>query len=96
VVRSYQIVNAVGKGDRILTAGVTVLAGKLQVPALGEIPPGPFHDEPFNGLGALGISAGHWPVCFAANLGREPLFIHLTTAANESANDGSMNDAQLA
>jgi len=59
---------------------VTALAAALRFFALGEIPPGLYHDEAFNGLDALRVLAGHWPVYFAANRGREPLFIYLIAA----------------
>jgi 4-amino-4-deoxy-L-arabinose transferase-like glycosyltransferase len=49
----------------------------LRLPALGEIPPGLYHDEAFNGLDALEVLEGRWPIYFAANNGREPLFIYL-------------------
>ena len=54
----------------------------MRVLALGEIPPGLYHDEAFNGLDALGVHVftGQWPVYFAANRGREPLFIYLIAA----------------
>ena len=59
---------------------MTALALALRVFALGEIPPGLYHDEAFNGLDALDVLAGRWPVYFAANRGREPLFIYLIAA----------------
>jgi 4-amino-4-deoxy-L-arabinose transferase-like glycosyltransferase len=52
----------------------------LRVPALGDTPPGLYHDEAFNGLDALKILEGEWPIYFAANNGREPLFIYLIAA----------------
>ncbi len=67
-------------GEWALVAGVTALAAAVRIFALGEIPPGLYHDEAFNGLDALGVLAGQWPVYFAANRGREPLFIYLVAA----------------
>ncbi len=64
-----------------LVAGITALAAALRIFALGEIPPGLYHDEAFNGLDALGVLRGEWPIYFAANRGREPLFIYLVAAA---------------
>jgi len=66
----------------VLVASLTALAAVLRVLALGEIPPGLYHDEAFNGLDALGVRVftGQWPVYFAANRGREPLFIYLIAA----------------
>jgi 4-amino-4-deoxy-L-arabinose transferase-like glycosyltransferase len=52
----------------------------LRIFALGDIPPGLYHDEAFNGLDALEVLEGQWPIYFAANNGREPLFIYLIAA----------------
>jgi putative effector of murein hydrolase LrgA (UPF0299 family) len=52
----------------------------LRVSALGDVPPGLYHDEAFNGLDALEVLEGRWPIYFAANNGREPLFIYLIAA----------------
>jgi 4-amino-4-deoxy-L-arabinose transferase-like glycosyltransferase len=57
--------------------GTIALAAALRLFALGEIPPGLYHDEAFNGLDALKVLTGQWPIYFAANHGREPLFIYL-------------------
>jgi 4-amino-4-deoxy-L-arabinose transferase-like glycosyltransferase len=59
---------------------ITTLAAALRVSALGDIPPGLYHDEAFNGLDALEVLEGRWPIYFAANNGREPLFIYLIAA----------------
>ncbi len=59
---------------------ITALAAALRVLALEDIPPGLYHDEAFNGLDALGVLKGQWPIYFAANNGREPLFIYLVAA----------------
>ncbi len=69
-----------GLRELALVAGVTALAAVLRIFALGEIPPGLYHDEAFNGLDALGVLQGQWPIYFAANRGREPLFIYLVAA----------------
>jgi len=60
--------------------GLTVLAGALRFLNLGDVPPGLYHDEAFNGLDALRILGGNFPIYFAANHGREPLFIYLIAA----------------
>lgn len=60
---------------------VTALAATLRILALGEVPPGLYHDEAFNGLDAVRVLQGHRPIYFAANRGREPLFVYLTAAA---------------
>ncbi|MGD2143151.1 MAG: glycosyltransferase family 39 protein [Anaerolineae bacterium] len=57
--------------------GLTAVAAALRLLALGSIPPGLYHDEAFNGLDALGVLAGKTPIYFAANRGREPVFIYL-------------------
>jgi len=57
-----------------------VLAGALRLLRLGDIPPGLYHDEAFNGLDALRVLEGDVPIYFAANHGREPLFIYLIAA----------------
>ena len=56
---------------------VIALATVLRFWALGNIPPGLYHDEAFNGLDALSVLEGERPVFFEANNGREPLFIYL-------------------
>jgi len=60
--------------------GLTALAGALRFLSLGHIPPGLYHDEAFNGLDALQVLGGDFPIYFAANHGREPLFLYLIAA----------------
>ena len=57
---------------------MTTLAAVLRMVALGRLPPGLYHDEAYNGLDALQVLAGHRSIYFAANYGREPLYIYLT------------------
>lgn len=57
------------------------LAAALRFYALGQLPPGLYHDEAYNGLDALWVLAGARPVFFKANNGREPLFIYLVAAS---------------
>lgn len=40
-------------------------------------PPGLHNDEAANGIDAMGVLQGRWPIFFAKNNGREPLFIYL-------------------
>lgn len=54
-----------------------LVAGAFRFVRLGDAPPGLYHDEAFNGLDALGVLNGNWQIYFAANHGREPLFIYL-------------------
>ncbi len=56
---------------------LTALAGTLRFLSLGDVPPGLYHDEAFNGLDALQVLKGNYPIYFAANHGREPLFLYL-------------------
>jgi 4-amino-4-deoxy-L-arabinose transferase-like glycosyltransferase len=48
---------------------------------LGQLPPGLYRDEAYNGLDALGVLAGNHAFYFAGNNGREPLYIYLTAGA---------------
>lgn len=60
---------------------ITLLAAALRFPALGQAPPGLYQDEAWNGLDALQVLQGERPLYFAANNGREPLFIYLVALA---------------
>ena len=60
---------------------ITVLAAVLRLCALGNLPPGLYHDEAYNGLDALAVIGGQRPVFFEANNGREPFFIYLVALA---------------
>ena len=48
---------------------------------LGQLPPGLYRDEAFNGLDALKVLDGQHALYFPDNNGREPLYIYLTAAA---------------
>jgi len=57
---------------------VTLLvAAVLRLAAVGQVPPGLYHDEAYNGLDALKILDGDFSLYFSANNGREPMFIYL-------------------
>jgi 4-amino-4-deoxy-L-arabinose transferase-like glycosyltransferase len=56
---------------------ILLLAAALRLTALGEVPPGLYHDEAYNGLDALKVLDGDLSMYFAANNGREPMFIYL-------------------
>jgi len=56
---------------------ILLLAAALRLPALGQVPPGLYHDEAYYGLDAVDILQGRLQVYFPANNGREPLFIYL-------------------
>jgi 4-amino-4-deoxy-L-arabinose transferase-like glycosyltransferase len=64
---------------------VLFAAGLLRLWQLGEIPPGFYRDEAYNGLDAAGVLAGEHegesPFYFEANNGREPAYIYLTSLA---------------
>lgn len=64
---------------------ILFLAALLRFWQLGQIPPGFYRDEAFNGLDAAGVLAGERegdnPFYFEANNGREPAYIYLTSLA---------------
>ncbi len=60
---------------------LTILAALLRWWALDQLPLGLYRDEAFNGLDALQVLAGHRPIFFIANNGREPLFVYLAAGA---------------
>lgn len=57
--------------------GVLLVAAALRLLALGQVPPGLYHDEAYYGLDALDVLQGHLSLYFPANNGREPLFVYL-------------------
>ncbi len=65
--------------QRAIFIGVLILlvAAALRLGAIGQIPPGLYHDEAYYGLDAVDVLRGHPQVYFPANNGREPLFIYL-------------------
>ncbi|MBC7226744.1 MAG: glycosyltransferase family 39 protein [Thermoflexales bacterium] len=65
--------------QRAIFIGVLILlvAAALRLPAIGQIPPGLYHDEAYYGLDAVDVLQGHLQVYFPANNGRELLFIYL-------------------
>lgn len=66
---------------RALVLALLLLGAGLRLWARAELPPGLYHDEAQNGLDALNVLAGHFPLYFAANNGREPLFIYFIAAS---------------
>jgi 4-amino-4-deoxy-L-arabinose transferase-like glycosyltransferase len=60
---------------------VTCLGAALRLAAIGSVPVGLYQDEAYNGLDALRVLSGTHPLYFAANNGREPLFIYLASAS---------------
>jgi len=62
--------------------GVMLLAAGLRLWKLDVLPPGLYHDEAINGVDAHLVASGAGlPLYFAANNGREPLFIYLQSLA---------------
>ena len=69
-------------GHRVYLLVFLLLGAALRLVAPGEIPPGLYHDEAQHGLDAVHLlESGDLPLYFAANNGREPLFIYLVTAS---------------
>lgn len=60
---------------------IVAVAAVLRFAGLGDLPPGLYRDEAYNGLDAVQVLRGTTPVFFEANNGREPLFIYLIAAA---------------
>ncbi|MFK7801277.1 MAG: ArnT family glycosyltransferase [Anaerolineae bacterium] len=65
----------------LLLAGICAVAAALRFWQLGDLPPGLYRDEAFNGLDALGILNGQHALFFEANNGREPGYIYLSALA---------------
>jgi 4-amino-4-deoxy-L-arabinose transferase-like glycosyltransferase len=63
---------------------VVACGAALRFYRLGELPPGLYQDEAYNGLDALEVIQGTRPLYFAANNGREPLFIYLQSLSVEA------------
>lgn len=56
---------------------ILVAAAFLRFYQLGELPPGLYRDEAWNGLDALNVLNGDLALFFPANNGREPTYIYL-------------------
>lgn len=66
----------------LIILALLLLGAGLRLATWGEVPPGLYHDEAFNGLDALRVlEGGYFPLYFAANNGREPLFLYLIAAS---------------
>jgi 4-amino-4-deoxy-L-arabinose transferase-like glycosyltransferase len=70
---------AASPSQKAIFIGVLILliAAALRLSAIGQVPPGLYHDEAYYGLDAVDVLQGHLQVYFPANNGREPLFIYL-------------------
>ncbi|MEM7801737.1 MAG: glycosyltransferase family 39 protein, partial [Chloroflexota bacterium] len=60
---------------------IGTVAGILRFWQLGDLPPGLYRDEAYNGLDAIGVLEGVRPLFFENNNGREPAYIYLTAVA---------------
>lgn len=65
----------------LLLATICLVGGGLRFWQLGDLPPGLYRDEAFNGLDALGILNGDHALFFETNNGREPGYIYLSSIA---------------
>ncbi|MBI1298569.1 hypothetical protein GC175_26850 [bacterium] len=69
-----------GRTGWLILAALTISALVMRFWRLGDVPPGLFYDEAFNGLDAHHLVATplwQWPVFFTGNHGREPLLVWL-------------------
>ncbi len=65
-----------------LPLSLIVAAGAaLRLFRIGDLPPGLYRDEAFYGLDALSVLRGEFALYFAANNGREGMFMHLLAPA---------------
>ena len=67
----------VNKLDRLVVIVLLLMGAGVRFVGYGQLPPGLYHDEALNGLDALGVREGEFPLYFKANNGREPMFIYL-------------------
>lgn len=68
------------KPDHLLAVGLilAIAAGiAMRLVKLGEMPPGLYQDEAFNGMDALAILDGDLALYFPENNGREPMFLYV-------------------
>jgi len=63
--------------ETLMLAAVILGAAVLRFASLGHVPAGLYRDEAFYGLDALNVLRGQHAIYFAANNGREPMFIYL-------------------
>ncbi len=69
------------RNETLMLAAVILCAAVLRFASLGHVPAGLYRDEAFNGLDALDILRGQHAIYFAANNGRESMFIYLIALA---------------
>ncbi len=66
-------------GQRSAVVALLIGAAFLRLHRLDDLPPGMYHDIGVNGLDALDVLAGRFPIFFERNFGREALFIYVQT-----------------
>ncbi|MFP4344818.1 MAG: ArnT family glycosyltransferase [Anaerolineales bacterium] len=77
-----EVLQSAFRRHRLLVLLLLLAGAALRLVAPGDVPPGLYHDEAQHGLDALAVlESGELPLYFAANNGREPLYIYLVTAA---------------
>ncbi|MBN1640618.1 MAG: glycosyltransferase family 39 protein [Anaerolineae bacterium] len=64
-----------------ILAAIVLVGAMMRTYRLGTLPLGLYHDEAFNGQDAWRILQGNRPIFFAANNGREPLFLYAMSLA---------------
>ena len=69
--------SSVRKNHLWLMAVILLVATALRLVALGQVPPGLYRDEAYNGLDALKVLDGDLSMYFRANNGREPMFVYM-------------------
>lgn len=69
------------KTERFVIIFLLLLGAGVRLVRFGQVPPGLYHDEAQNGLDALRVLEGEFPLYFEANNGREPLFIYLVAVS---------------
>jgi len=62
--------------DLLLLCAILIIGGALRFYRIGDLPPGLYRDEAYYGLDALRVLGGEWALYFAANNGREGLFMY--------------------
>ena len=65
------------KSDWWPLAGIVLIGAGLRLWHIGTLPSGFYHDEAYYALDALGVLQGRFALFFAANNGREGLFMYL-------------------
>ncbi len=79
------------KREAVAILGIVLLAALLRLWAIGELPPGLYHDEAAEGIDALRIlQQGDRPVFLPSNNGREPGFAYAVALAYAFIGPGAL------